>query len=189
MDKFIADVHFGHFGVIEFDDRPFSSVEEMDDAMIKLWNENVYYDDNVWIVGDFCYHSAEPPEWYLSKLRGVKHLIVGNHDISLLKNKKALGYFEDVKQSIVLNLNGQMVYICHFPMAEWNGMYHGWWHMYGHLHNSNNEAQQFMLRKERALNISACVLRYKPSDFNSVIQRNKEWRGSLVGVHDVAEIK
>ena len=49
----IADLHFGHTNVIEYEQRPFNSVQEMDEALIKLWNSIVKSDDLVYVLGDF----------------------------------------------------------------------------------------------------------------------------------------
>ena len=54
MNFYIADMHFGHKNVIRYDNRPFDSIEEMDKAMITLWNETVGDDDVVYIIGYFC---------------------------------------------------------------------------------------------------------------------------------------
>ena len=41
MNFYIADMHFGHKNIIRYDNRPFGSVEEMDKALIQLWNETI----------------------------------------------------------------------------------------------------------------------------------------------------
>lgn len=96
MNLYISDLHFGHSNVINFDKRPFSDTTEMDNAMIYLWNSRVSTDDNVYVIGDFSYRSIHPAEWYLRQLKGHKHLIIGNHDVEILKSENAMSYFESV---------------------------------------------------------------------------------------------
>lgn len=80
---YIADLHFGHQSVINFDNRPFDNVKEMDRVLIDSWNRRVTKEDQVYIVGDFAYRNEKTFSWYLKRLAGEKHLIVGNHDKKL----------------------------------------------------------------------------------------------------------
>lgn len=91
MIFYISDTHFGHQFVIAYDGRPFADVQEMDRMMIQLWNDRVQKEDHIYIAGDFAYHNELLEEWYLKRLNGRKHLIIGNHDGKLLKNEKAMG--------------------------------------------------------------------------------------------------
>ena len=52
---YISDLHFGHSNIIRFDNRPFSNVQEMEETIVKNWNERVAKDDVVNILGDFCW--------------------------------------------------------------------------------------------------------------------------------------
>ena len=99
MILYTSDLHFGHSSVIRFDHRPFADVDEMDHVMIELWNGRVQPDDTVYIVGDLCYRSSHPAEWYLRQLKGHKFLVLGNHDLPILDNPKALPSY--VKNSFV----------------------------------------------------------------------------------------
>lgn len=95
---YTSDLHFGHTNVIGFDHRPFTDRDEMDRVMIELWNGRVQPDDTVYILGDICYHSQYGAEWYLRQLKGHKILILGNHDVPILSNPKALHYLEGVER-------------------------------------------------------------------------------------------
>ena len=58
----ISDTHFGHENIIQYCNRPFKNVEEMDSALIKNWNETVSNKDVVIRLGDFAFCSKERAE-------------------------------------------------------------------------------------------------------------------------------
>ena len=118
MNLYIGDIRFGHENVINFDNCPFGSVQEMDDTIIKLWNNRVSKADNVFVLGDFAYRNEKPYTWYLKQLRGKKHLIVGNHDGKLLKNMDAIGYFESINTYLEIVEDGKRIVLFHYPIAE-----------------------------------------------------------------------
>jgi calcineurin-like phosphoesterase family protein len=86
---FTADTHFGHRNVIPYCKRPYADVEEMDAAMIQLWNETVKPDDIVYHLGDFAFGPQVRIREVISQLNGYKTLVMGNHD------KKTVGWWED----------------------------------------------------------------------------------------------
>lgn len=49
---FISDLHFGHKNCLSFDNRPFKSIEENDETIIKNWNNTVKIDDDIYLLGD-----------------------------------------------------------------------------------------------------------------------------------------
>lgn len=162
MILYTADLHFGHANVIAFDNRPFADVESMDKALIDCWNRRVSKEDHVYIIGDFAYHNEKKEEWYLSRLKGHKHLVVGNHDKRLLSNDTAMGYFESVDKMMHVTDNGVQICLCHFPLAEWNGYYKGHTHIYGHIHNKKDTTWEFMQTRENAYNAGCMLHGYKP---------------------------
>lgn len=172
MILYTSDLHFGHSNVIRFDHRPFADADEMDHVLIELWNDRVQADDTVYIVGDLCYRSVHPPEWYLRQLKGHKFLILGNHDQHILDNPKALHYLEGVEKMMHVEDNGNHICLCHYPLAEWNGYYHGTWHIYGHIHNTKNEAFNFMKTMDRALNAGCMINNYTPASFRELVRNN-----------------
>jgi calcineurin-like phosphoesterase family protein len=176
MNLYISDLHFGHKNVIQFDHRPFSDVEEMDRALIALWNGRVAPDDDVYIVGDFAFHNEKPEEWYLEQLKGRKHLVIGNHDNRLLKNEKAMSYFEMVDKMMHVVDMGNQICLCHFPIADWNGMYRGSWHIYGHIHSSTTEVYQYMKTREKALNAGCVINNYTPASFQELVRNNSNYK-------------
>lgn len=74
-----SDQHFDHSNVIKYCDRPFSSVEEMKESIVKNFNEVVDNECHTVFLGDTSL-SANSTRDVLPRLNGTKTLIVGNHD-------------------------------------------------------------------------------------------------------------
>lgn len=75
-----ADLHFGHANIIRYCDRPFASVEEMNEGLIERWNDTVGADDEVWVLGDFAMGALAEHVPLAKRLAGHKMLVAGNHD-------------------------------------------------------------------------------------------------------------
>ena len=76
------------------------------------------------------------------QLKGKKYLIIGNHDKKLLKNEKAMSYFEGVDKMMHVTDDRHQICLCHFPIAEWFGFRKGHHHIYGHIHANEDEVSQ-----------------------------------------------
>jgi calcineurin-like phosphoesterase family protein len=77
---FTADLHFGHRNIISYCDRPFSDVGEMNDVLVRNWNDTVADGDTVWVVGDFALGKIAETLPIVGMLNGEKTLVAGNHD-------------------------------------------------------------------------------------------------------------
>lgn len=180
MNLYISDLHFGHKNCIRHDQRPFEDVYEMDYRMIMAWNEKVQEDDHVYIVGDMFFRNDEEEQWYLRQLKGHKHLIIGNHDYRLLKNKVAMSHFESVDQLLSIKDEDKEIILCHYPMASWNKAHHGTWHVYGHIHNNKGEVYEYMKLKPRALNAGCMINNYAPASLRELVDNNNLFIGENV---------
>lgn len=134
---FIADIHFGHENALAFDNRPFKTIEEHDRALIENWNNAAGPDDEVFVLGDISWHNATRTNEILRELNGKKHLIVGNHDKKLLKNREFQSHFMEITDYKELALpDGKGIVLSHYPIPCFNHHYYGWYHLYGHVHIS-----------------------------------------------------
>jgi len=88
MIFFSSDHHFFHANVIKYCARPFSSVEEMNEMLVKHWNDTVMPDDIVYYLGDFSM-AFRPVETFTKRLNGIKYLVPGNHDFCHSYHKKS----------------------------------------------------------------------------------------------------
>lgn len=82
-----SDLHFWHANIIKFCNRPFATVEEMNEVLISNWNAVVQPEDTVYVVGDFSM-AFRPVELYTKRLNGKKILVAGNHDFCHPGHKK-----------------------------------------------------------------------------------------------------
>lgn len=131
---FTSDLHFGHKNVIRFDNRPFASVDEMDETLIGNWNKKVGNGDFVYILGDISWHNDEKTCEIFARLNGRKVLVKGNHDRVHGKVKKC---FEDISDYKEITLPGNRhIVLCHYPIVFFNRHHYGAYMFYGHLHNS-----------------------------------------------------
>ena len=152
MNKFIADLHFGHANIIHHSNRPYTNVEEMDKALIQIWRDHVSPIDDVWILGDLIYKSPNPKD-ILEQLTGTLHLIRGNHDYKFLKNQSLHRYFESIDDIRTIWEGKEQIVLCHYPMAEWPGYFRNAFHLFGHIHNTENHAKKIMDGISRCYNV------------------------------------
>lgn len=137
MTYFISDLHLGHKNCLEFDERPFSNVEEQDEYIIKQWNSVVNADDDVWELGDISWYAADKTIEIFNRLNGNKHLCVGNHDQKLLKNDNVRKLFVEIVDYKEIYLNNKSgIVLCHYPIPCYNKHLYGWYHLYGHVHKT-----------------------------------------------------
>lgn len=176
MNFYISDLHLGHKNIINLSKRPFSNIEEMDEVFINNWNETVSNNDDVYVLGDLCYKGGKHPKEYLERLKGKKHLIIGNHDSKIMKDFSCRKYFVEMKDIITINDNGKMVILCHYPMLEWNGFFRENIHLYGHIHNNvDNNTYKIISKIDNAYNVGTDILGFYPRTLEEVIKLNKEF--------------
>jgi calcineurin-like phosphoesterase family protein len=128
----VSDTHFGHAGVCRFTRndgvtklRPWDSPEEMDEAMIKAWNERVKPTDKVYHLGDVVINRKALST--LARLNGDKVLIRGNHDI--FPDVEYRMYFRELRAYHVMN----GLILSHIPVHEASLGRFGC-NIHGHLH-------------------------------------------------------
>jgi len=145
MIFFTADGHLGHKNIIKYCNRPFSSIEEMDEEIISRWNSKVKADDIVYYMGDFTLGDITQAKNYFRQLNGYVNMIapLEHHDkrwlskalldsSSIYTKTYEVTLFEPI---ITLKFNDIVLALCHFPFAEWDRKHHGSWHLHGHSHN------------------------------------------------------
>lgn len=135
---FTSDTHFHHENIMKFCNRPFKSVEEMDEVLISNWNSVVGKNDIIFHLGDFAFGGSEVWNGVLNRLNGKIHLILGNHDVKNIR-EGYMSKFESVSYQQLINVCGRLVYLNHFPFLCYAGSYRNpkavIYQLYGHVHS------------------------------------------------------
>ena len=71
---FTSDTHFWHSNIIKYCNRPFMDIEEMNEEIIKRWNDKIEKDDLVFHLGDFAFCGPSQYKTLLERLNGKKNL-------------------------------------------------------------------------------------------------------------------
>ncbi len=156
---FTADTHFFHANIIKYCNRPYSSVEEMNEDLIKRWNAKVGKDDMVYFLGDFGLGPAAKLGEIRRQLNGRITMLRGNHDLFRIKKKK---WQEIVGMNDITDMlywNGYRLY--HWPKIEdedpqWDGYY-----LCGHIHEK-------WKWNSRHYNVGVDVNNFEPISFDEL---------------------
>ena len=151
---FTADLHLGHRNIIDYCERPFAGVDEMNRALVENWNATVGDDDTVWVVGDFAMGKIAETLPIAGELAGHKILLAGNHDRCWVGNGRRAegwteryldaGFAEVVQGTAEVPIGGRSVLLCHFPyrgdshdhdrFVDERPVDTGQWLVHGHVH-------------------------------------------------------
>lgn len=134
---FTSDTHFNHSRIIEFCNRPYSCVEEMNEVMIANWNSVVQPDDHVFHLGDFALGGVEEWNAILDRLKGKIHLILGNHDYRTISQRCPERFIEVCMQKIIA-VGKRQIILNHYPMLCFSGAEKKTWQLFGHVHTNKN---------------------------------------------------
>ncbi len=182
---YIADWHYGHGNVIAFDNRPFKTLDEMNKALVECWNSVVSAGDIVYVLGDMFWCNADKSMPILDELNGQKFLIKGNHD--RCNDNRFLKKFVKVTEYLEVEDGDKRVVLCHYPIPCFKNHFYGWYHLYGHVHNSFEwnmmEHDKYLMQelyghKCQMYNVGAMLpyMDYTPRTLEQIILLSDGWR-------------
>ncbi len=174
MIWFQSDLHVFHKNIILYAKRPYSSVEEMNEALIKNHNAVVKPNDTVWNLGDFSFGTKEQTTEVLKRLNGKINIVLGNHDRIIKDNKEFLlkeGLVESIQEYKTFNYNKQFFVLFHFPMRSWEKSHYNSIHCFAHCHN-----QMPPLGKSLDIGVDSTVIsnEYRPYSIDEIIEWAKD---------------
>ncbi len=158
----IADTHFGDEAILRYENRPFQSVKEMDETLIRNWNSTVSPKDAVFVLGDFSAYDLKKTAAICQQLNGHKYLIMGNHDTASEHDYLACGFETVSRYPIIYE---QFWMLSHEPLYINRNMPYA--NIFGHIHANP------MYRTDSPQSFCVCVERigYTPIGFDAVKKR------------------
>lgn len=177
MKRFvIADLHLGHENIIKYCNRPFKDINQMNETIIKNWNDKVSNEDLVYILGDFSVkYDQEKTQNILSRLNGRKVLVMGNHDTRKPLWYLEAGFDQAIRKPIMVDPG---VILMHEPFerpedyVEFNYKY-----IFGHIHDKKHEMEKYGNCKC----VSVERTNYEPVDLDKLLDEIDPLSGELIG--------
>lgn len=181
---FSSDIHFGHKNIIEFCNRPWETVDEMNEGIIENFNRFISPEDTLILVGDLCMGRKDDTIPLLGRINGTKIVVPGNHDpmhpahekrdwkrnewIDRYTSEAGVVIGPTMTETVV---GGDWVVLCHFPytgdsgdeerFTEYRPLDLGRWLIHGHVH----DAWQV---NGRQINVGVDVWSYNPVHIDTI---------------------
>lgn len=195
-----SDLHLGHSNVIKHCNRPFNSIEEMNEGIIRNINYMIRPNDELYILGDLYLGEKQTVNTfeYAKKINSNHiHLVKGNHDMrlsELIKINDDYKIFESISPYKELKYEKRYFVLCHYPFMDgsWNKAMHGSFDLHGHIHSNNKYNLQ---QKEKGIfryDVGVDANDYYPvliddifKFFEDVEPNTKDYHGNLDDDYDI----
>lgn len=126
MYFFTADEHYNHVNILSFMNRPFKSVKEMNEELVKRNNEIVTKNDFVIHAGDFMWQGTG------EFLRNLHKSLIGNHIYLRGSHDHWMnGSYHEIWEKTIESIH---IVVCHYAMRTWGRSHWNSWQLHGHSH-------------------------------------------------------
>jgi len=177
MHWFTSDPHFNHHNIIQYCNRPFDTVSEMNEILLRNINSRVAEKDTLYVLGDWCFATKSE---YLETAKKFRRrivckdvrLIFGNHDRpSLAEIFRTAKDLETV--NVTEDTDKQRIVLCHYALRTWHRSGKGAWHLYGHSHGTLADDPHAL-----SLDVGVDCHNYAPISFDQVraLMKQKDWK-------------
>ena len=177
---FTSDTHFDHKNILKYCNRPWETVEEMNQGLIDNWNSVVGPDDTVFHLGDVTFGGNTNLIEYVSQLNGHIILIKGNHD-KKLQQTICDKLFDYSCQQLRLNIEGYTVILNHYPFLCFVEDIQ----LFGHIHSGptsiSDDVEKFFCYgdHDRLLDVGVDNNSYKPVSWEQIKNHYESFRSSF----------
>lgn len=165
MVFFTSDLHLGHESILQMQDRPFDTVEVMNEALINNINSCVHKNDRLYILGDISLHiPVDEANHLISRIHGRKYLLLGNHDTIGQKDecKYDPSLFEWIGDYLRISTYDVNIVMMHYPLLSWRKIASGSIMLHGHIHASGEYNRKNMTAGIRRFDVGVDANDYQP---------------------------
>ncbi len=173
-----SDYHLNHENIIKLCHRPFETVEQMNETIIRNHNERVKDDDTVFDLGDFLFRNSPggkkgeglptKAEYYLAKLNGNRVKIKGNHDGN--------NSLKTIIEKVTARFGGVRICMVHNP-AHADPSYE--FNFVGHVHTQWKFKK--LTEKSYMINVGVDQWNFRPVTFDEIMKEYRAWRKAQDG--------
>lgn len=200
MIWFTSDTHYHHVNICrgasvwpnKAETRNFDKLSQMNDAIVNAINRHVSHDDTLYHLGDWSFGGVQNVWKFRQRINcQTIHLILGNHDQHIKKNKSlivseedrvyfdSLGLYEvdihpqdlftSVQGYLELETDDQILVLSHYPMEEWLEMDRkGGVMLHGHCHHKIDNCETNTLYKR--MDVGLDWQEFRPYSFDEIIK-------------------
>ena len=163
---FTSDMHFNHTNIIKYCERPFHTIDKMNEVLIRNWNDRVKKEDIVYHLGDFCFYRGKEAagsktsvrEWE-SKLNGKVIHVLGNHDSHNSMMEQNL--------RIVTKFGNKLILMTHIPPKETDNLEPYDLVLCGHVHEKWDHT---WINGKLVINVGCDVHKFMPINKNEIMR-------------------
>lgn len=145
----ISDTHFSHQREFLYKPRGFTTITEMNEAIVENWNNKVKSEDLIFHLGDLCLSDNKDAIKYIKQLNGTIKWIRGNHDgvnrvLEIQEACSNIHLIGDMNTSwaSLEKIKGYSLYLSHYPtmvgsLEDMSPLNKRLINLHGHLHSKN----------------------------------------------------
>jgi len=169
---FTADTHFGHKMILEHCNRPFDTIHEHDQELVRRWNDVVCAADTIYHLGDFAYRSKSGyVQEIIQSLNGNLVLVPGGHDFTRANRRawvRETGVEVGARHPLLHIEEGGVTYaLSHWPMKTWWRRRFGAKQLHGHCHSKTPVTALFA--NPNRLDVGVDAWDYKPVSLDQIL--------------------
>jgi len=157
-----SDTHYNHTNILTYCNRPFSSVEEMNQVLIDNINNTVKPEDTLYHLGDVAFGADKWAE-FINRFNCKNiHLILGNHDYRFKSRMKQSGLFRSVDKQVLFIYKNKDFIFTHYPPNE---KVDNVWNLFGHIHSNGN------INRKYHVDVGVDANNFTPISIDQIIEK------------------